>query len=129
MNFISRIKDATGHWIKDREGIRASAADFFKSLFSSDHEERAQPLLDFPVPKLTLLDNSDVHQLPTMEELKEAVYSMSQDSAPGPDGFSVGFYQDCLSIIGEDLLQVVCGCFECGQHPRGFTYMKITLIP
>nr|XP_027088717.1 uncharacterized protein LOC113710068 [Coffea arabica] len=123
MNFISRIKDATGHWIKDREGIRASAADFFKSLFSSDREERAQPLLDFPVPKLTLLDNSDFHQLPTMEELKEAVFSMSQDSAPGPDGFSSGFYQGiepsqrCGSELGENLQ-----CFSVGQTRKGEGY-------
>ncbi|XP_027157156.1 uncharacterized protein LOC113758547 [Coffea eugenioides] len=129
MNFISRVKDAAGQWIENIEGIKASVTNFFTTLFCSDREGRETPQVDFAVPKLNQLENSELHKLPTMEELKEVIFSMSQDSAPGPDGFSAGFYQASWVIICEDLLDAVLEFFEGGQQPRGFTSTSIVLIP
>lgn len=35
--------------------------------------------LDFPVPKLNLLENLELHTLPSMEELKDVVFFMSPE--------------------------------------------------
>jgi hypothetical protein len=39
----------------------------------------------------------------TMEEIKLVVFGMSSDKAPGPDGFSMIFYQTYWDVIKEDI--------------------------
>jgi hypothetical protein len=43
----------------------------------------------------------------TKKEVKETVFEMSEDSAPGPDGFGVAFYKKCWNIIKGELLEMV----------------------
>ncbi|KAG6488350.1 hypothetical protein ZIOFF_049593 [Zingiber officinale] len=63
-------------------------------------------------------DNLMLAALPSAEEVKQVVWSMCQDSAAGPDGFSVAFYRACWEIVGEDVLQAVLDFFE-GQSFHG----------
>lgn len=37
----------------------------------------------------------------SLEEIKEAVCSRAPNRAPGADGFSLGFFQDCWDIVKE----------------------------
>lgn len=68
-------------------------------------------------------------KLPTIEELKEAVFSMSKESAPRLDGFGAGFYHGCWEILCDDLLQAVHDFYKGAQQPRGFSSSIIVLIP
>jgi hypothetical protein len=38
------------------------------------------------------------------EEVWEVVRKMKGDKAPGPDGFSMAFFQKCLEVIKKDLM-------------------------
>lgn len=42
----------------------------------------------------------------TEEEIRCAVFSISKEKAPGIDGFSLGFYQECWDVIKSGLLNV-----------------------
>ncbi|XP_055824413.1 uncharacterized protein LOC129892924 [Solanum dulcamara] len=48
--------------------------------------------------------NEWLQSLPTMDELKKVVFSMSPTSAAGPDGMSGKFFQSRWDIICDDLL-------------------------
>ncbi|OIT03867.1 hypothetical protein A4A49_51456 [Nicotiana attenuata] len=48
-------------------------------------------------------DNNMLKAIPTIHEIKEAVFNMDKDSAPGPDGLSGYFYQSAWDIIRNDL--------------------------
>ena len=66
---------------------------------------------------------------PDRVEVKAAVFAINSDKAPGPDGFSAGFYQAFWDIIGEDIYREVMTFFETGQlHPR-YNETHIRLIP
>ncbi|KAG6466651.1 hypothetical protein ZIOFF_075555 [Zingiber officinale] len=67
--------------------------------------------------------------LPSAEEVKQVVWCMCQDSAAGPDGFSVAFYRACWEIVGEDVLQAVLDFFRGSELPRGMASTTIVLIP
>ncbi|KAG6526874.1 hypothetical protein ZIOFF_008961 [Zingiber officinale] len=54
---------------------------------------------------------------------------MCQDSAAGPDGFSVAFYRACWEIVGEDVFQAVLDFFRGAELPRGMASTTIVLIP
>ena len=43
----------------------------------------------------------------SLEELKEAVFGLPGNSAPGPDGFNTKFYQSQWNLINQDLFKVV----------------------
>lgn len=47
-------------------------------------------------------------ELPFEErEVLEVVKGMNRDKAPGPDGFSMTFFQDCWDVIKSDLMMVL----------------------
>ncbi|XP_075097863.1 uncharacterized protein LOC142175183 [Nicotiana tabacum] len=53
------------------------------------------------------MDNAGLTAIPSMEELKAVVFSMSPSSAPGPDGLFGKFYHSCWDIIKDDLLLMI----------------------
>ncbi|XP_019241168.1 PREDICTED: uncharacterized protein LOC109221159 [Nicotiana attenuata] len=59
--------------------------------------------------------NCELTRLPTIEEVKKAVFCLNGDSAGGPDGFNGNFFHACWEIIGEDIHEMV-KAFFCGQE-------------
>lgn len=49
--------------------------------------------------------------IPTMEEVKEVVMSMSSHGAPESDGMSGMFYHSCWEIIKNDVLLMILDFF------------------
>lgn len=48
----------------------------------------------------------------TESEIKQAIDSIGSDRAPGPDGLTARFYQECWDIIGLDVTKEVKEFFE-----------------
>ena len=112
-NFISRIKDAEGRWCATGQQIKESATDFFASLFTSESAFRGRfPALPFEVPKVDGACNDKLIEIPSAKEVRDVVFSMEVNSAPGPDGFGVGFYQTCWQIIQDELVAAVQDFFR-----------------
>ncbi|XP_074296860.1 uncharacterized protein LOC141627516 [Silene latifolia] len=40
-------------------------------------------------------------------EIKEALFSIPIDKAPGPDGYTSCFFRDCFDIVGSDVIQAI----------------------
>ncbi|KAH0697937.1 hypothetical protein KY289_015419 [Solanum tuberosum] len=80
---------------------------------------------------VTLKKNQKLQEMPTLEELKQVVFAMNPNSAPGPDGIGGKFYQACWTIIKEDLLAVLVEKVSkkiCGWQARILSFGgKITL--
>ncbi|XP_027122245.1 uncharacterized protein [Coffea arabica] len=128
-NCISGIRSTTGQWLTEAEDIKSSAAAFFQALFSSDRDTDRQPVLPFVLPQVSPGDNERMLALPTTDEVREVVFSISPDSAPGPDGFGSGFYQACWEIVKDSLVAAIQDYFRGGWLPKGVTSTLIVLIP
>lgn len=46
-------------------------------------------------------------QLPSIQNIKDALFSIPVDSSPGPDGFGSGFFQACWHIVSKDVVEAV----------------------
>lgn len=68
-------------------------------------------------------------QLPSIQEVKEAMFSIPIDSSPGPDGFGSGFYQSCWDIVELDVVAAVRDFFWGSPLPRFYSASYIVLIP
>ncbi|KAJ7009360.1 hypothetical protein NC653_000125 [Populus alba x Populus x berolinensis] len=71
----------------------------------------------------------DLEQPVTNEEIKTALFSIPDDKAPGPDGFTSLFFKKSWSIIGADFMRAVSYFFEYSIMPRCINATRISLVP
>ncbi|XP_055802509.1 uncharacterized protein LOC129871574 [Solanum dulcamara] len=65
----------------------------------------------------------------TKVELKEAVFSLSNVSAAGPDGINGKFFHTCWDIISEDLLNLVKFIFNGHSLSKFISHACLVLLP
>ncbi|XP_049388501.1 uncharacterized protein LOC125852861 [Solanum stenotomum] len=110
---LERIKDMRGVEISSNEQKGTVAVEYFQDQFSEEERNLDFSILQH-IPKLISKEqNEEMHKLPSIEEVRNVVFTLNVESAPGPDGFSGKFFQHCWEIIGEDLTRLV-KAFFCG---------------
>ena len=65
----------------------------------------------------------------THEEIKNALFSINNSKAPGPDGFSSLFFKRAWSIIGNDVCEAVADFFSNGCMLCEINCTIIALVP
>ncbi|XP_042035137.1 uncharacterized protein LOC121781465 [Salvia splendens] len=113
--------NANGCELTDDKAIKQSAVEFFQNLLALSYPELADPDLSLlqRLPPSELL--MDLPKPPDADEVKRAVFDISTNSAPGPDGFSALFFQACWGIVGPDVVDAVRQLFGGTFLPRSFT--------
>jgi hypothetical protein len=104
------------------------ALNYFNSLFkakSTTHE----PILALIAPKINQEDNDRLLRPITKEELKEALFQMHPDKAPGPDGFNPAFYQHLWDLCGDDIFEAANEWLTRGYFPSSLNETNICLSP
>lgn len=66
---------------------------------------------------------------PTLDELKQVIFSMNSSLAAGPDGMSGKFYQVWWDIIRIHVLAVVQSFFCRCSMPKSMTHACLVLLP
>eukprot|EP00253_Pinus_taeda_P027470 PITA_27470 len=64
-----------------------------------------------------------------MEEVEEAVKSMPNDKAPGPDGFTINFYKACWPTIKSEIWEVVEDSRRSSTILKSLNSTFLALIP
>lgn len=81
------------------------------------------------MPSVSQTDNDMLTGIPTLEEVKAVVFGMDINTAPGPDSFGAGFYQDCWDIIKDCLFLAVQDFFKSMEQPKGWSSSLLVLLP
>lgn len=63
------------------------------------------------------------------EEIKQAVFSIGSDRAPGQDGMNGPFYQHYWPIVGDANIQEIKVLFATGVLQQPLNHTNIVLIP
>lgn len=105
--------------LDDNDAIAIHVLRYYSSLYASSNDCIPNDLISSVVPSLVSSDdNNMLSKLPTHEEIKDAVFSLNGDGAPGPDGFGGCFYQafwDIGGLMSADLcpnFSLKVGCFQ-----------------
>lgn len=85
-----RLSDGTQ--LHSAEEVHDAAVTFFQNLLTASLVDVNDGCLRLLEPAVTDRDNELLCAPPTIDEVKAALWSIPQDSSPGPDGFSAIFF-------------------------------------
>ncbi|KAG2684952.1 hypothetical protein I3760_10G100800 [Carya illinoinensis] len=112
-----------GSVLDSGEAVLEGAVDFFQQQLTTSAVSFEEPGMNLITFIITEDDNQFLCRVPNLMEVKEALWSIPQDSSPGPDGFSA------WDIIKEDLLMLAIEFFEGKPLTTFFGATNIVLIP
>ncbi|XP_073133915.1 uncharacterized protein [Henckelia pumila] len=130
-NHINGLISHQGDFIQDLGGMSNIITDYFDALFTS-----TAPSSDVMSPVLNCIDPSITNDMNfvlcapfTALDIKIALFDMSPDKSPGPDGMSTLFYQKYWHIIGVDVTKAALAILNDGAPMDDWNKTVITLIP
>jgi hypothetical protein len=78
--------------------------------------------------QITPEENEKLAMVITEQEVKEAVFQMKHNKAPGPDGFPAEFYQKFWETIKGDLMALIEDFYEEKMPLFSLNFGIITLL-
>ncbi|KAL0291807.1 UNVERIFIED_CONTAM: hypothetical protein Sradi_7012900 [Sesamum radiatum] len=78
---------------------------------------------------LTAEESADLIAPVTQSEIKAAFFDISEDSAPGPDGYTSAFYKAAWPEIGPDIIAAITEFFDSGRLLKQLNATTLVLIP
>jgi mannosylglycoprotein endo-beta-mannosidase len=137
---LAKIKNATkamstikvgDNLVTDPNLIANHVLQYYQNLFcTNSHILQDEVLVDDVIP--SVIDdrlNNLLTMIHTPSEIKNAVFDLNKDGAPGPDGFGAFFYQTYWEIIQYDVTNAVIEFFKHGWMMPNFNANCMILIP
>ncbi|XP_048609324.1 uncharacterized protein LOC125585043 [Brassica napus] len=106
-NMIVGLYDAVGNWITEDNKVEKVAVDYFHDLFTTTSPSDFDAFLAEVTMGITPQMNQRLLRLATENEVREALFMMHPEKAPGPDGMTALFFQYSWHIIKQDLVEMV----------------------
>eukprot|EP00253_Pinus_taeda_P035962 PITA_35962 len=109
-NIIFSIKNENGERIVEQEGIERVLMDYHKGILTKPQVDRSEAIRQIcrVIPRMVTEDqNKALMRAASLDEVEEVVMSMKKGTAPGPDGFTVDFYQAGWHFLGKEILDLV----------------------
>jgi hypothetical protein len=116
-NKITALKHHDGTVCTNQCELESLAAEFYHHLFSAQDQSRPEEVVNFVPRKVTEFHNEFLSSPFTESEIKTALFMMKPNKAPGPDGFTAGFYQKHWSLVGNDICQAILSFLNGGDMP------------
>ncbi|KAJ9687798.1 hypothetical protein PVL29_013843 [Vitis rotundifolia] len=126
-NSLERIK-INGEWFLEEQEIREGIANAFKNFLSEDTGWKA----DIGRLQLDQISHQEAENLErpfTEDEIHAALMEMNGDKAPGPDGFTLAFWQSCWEFIKEEILEMFKEFYEHSSFLKSLNNTFLVLIP
>lgn len=129
-NMIAWLESDTGE-VRGQNEITQHIANFYKGLFGPN-DPCYMGLSPSFWPDNLKLSREESKQLVkpfSEEEIKEVVMGMKENSAPGPNGYGVVFFNKSWELIKEDLVHMFGDLYKDQLDIKRLNYGVITLIP
>lgn len=125
-NFIHSLQ-VDWERVESRFDICEQVVHYYKPLYEAPHRDFPIPTL-LPFKELCEEDRLSLEGPFEESEVKEAVWQLGEDKAPGPDGFPIIFFKFLLELVKVDILAFVLEFFERGIISKDLGAGFITLV-
>ncbi|GAA0185661.1 hypothetical protein LIER_32949 [Lithospermum erythrorhizon] len=129
MSSITLLQDEYGTSYTNSEEIHKLAAEFYQDLFTSESPPRSLSLYNLNTKRLSTIQRNSLDMEFLSSEVKDSVFSIKGNKAPGPDGMSGKFFQHYWDIVGSDLTAMVLNFLNNRALLHKFNFTLITLVP
>lgn len=113
----------------EEEDISRIITEYYTDLFTSSSFDGGPTVLKALSPCITNDMNERLIRDPSAAEIKEALFAIHADKAPGPDGFSASFFHSNWSVVGTSIVLEIQRIFASGFLPDSMNTTHIRLIP
>lgn len=128
-NRIPGVFTNDGTWSTTWNDIQHQFLNYFVSLYSERNYGVPSAVSSIPLKELPSHE-SDLLQLdPTLEDIKQTLFSMKPETALGPDGIPPLFLQKMWTMTQADIVDLIKNIFNSNQIPQGLNDTVISLIP
>lgn len=108
--------------------MESTALDFFVDRLGAAVPRSRSIELSLLYPEEA--DLAELESSSTSDEVWKVISSMPTDKAPGPDGFSLRFFQSCWQIVKVDVMAAISALFYLqGRDLDSLNQALIVLIP
>lgn len=123
------LKDDADNWVFEDDALRNLVSNFYSSLFTTFGIIN----VDFPTgcsfPTIFSQDLEFLDRDVSIEETKQALFSMQNLKSPGPDGFHPLFFKSQWEVLGPSIYDFVSSCFADPRNIQGVNHTLLTLLP
>lgn len=133
-NRISVIENNAGPIFYEEDPITVQIAEYYGNLFKStsihSSSEDIRVIVNEAIsPCITAEANTLLTAIPSNAEIREALFSIHPDKAPGPDGFSACFFHSNWITIGPAICKEIQEFFTSGVMRDSTNRTFVRLIP
>ncbi|XP_011081385.1 uncharacterized protein LOC105164430 [Sesamum indicum] len=129
-NSIGTVTRVDGTVITAVEDIAQEFVDYYISLLGT--EAHTLPVDDGVFewgPILSPEHTADLCRAVTSLDVKDAIFHISDNKAPGPHGYSSCFFKKAWNIVGDQVCRAILDFFKSGQMLRQHNHTIIALVP
>ena len=129
---INAIYNKEKEVIKQPERINEILRDYWGNLYSSKQETLNERILNeytIDLPQLPEEQKQKLEQAISLEECKEALFSMIDGKVPGEDGLTAAFYKCFWEVIQTKFMEMVNKVYENGAFPESMNMGILRLLP
>ncbi|KAL2934382.1 LINE-1 reverse transcriptase-like protein [Bienertia sinuspersici] len=125
------VKDINENWCEGRAAVAEAFEQYYKMLLGT--EAKAIGVVQTEVIQAGQIVSAEQAQCLmrpfSMEDVKNALFSIDGGKSPGPDGFNSSFFKLSWPILGNEISAAVLDFFQTGRLLREINNTNITLIP
>ncbi|XP_011079174.1 uncharacterized protein LOC105162752 [Sesamum indicum] len=128
-NSITAVTRADGTIITSADEIAQEFVDYYTSLL--DTKSHTIPVDDGVFdcgPKLSSELIDELCREVTAVEVKDAIFNINDNKAPGPDGYSSYFFKKAWNVVGNQVCRAVLDFFQNGRMLRQLNHTVIAPV-
>ena len=126
-NMLARVK-INGVWLTKENEVKEGVVNEFKTMLSSAGGWRPS-LRGLSFERLEAVDAASLEEPFSEQEVMEALKGFCGDKAPGPDGFSMAFWQSSWEFVKEEVMGFCRDFHNHGRFVKSLNATFIVLIP
>ncbi|CAA7043010.1 unnamed protein product [Microthlaspi erraticum] len=129
INRIVGLQNDANVWVSGEQEVAKVAVNYFDNLFTSISPTDFTGILSNVSERGTSRENEILTQRVTEAEVRETLFMMNAEKAPGPDGMTALFFQRSWHIVKDDIITMVNNFLLSGIFDERLNMTNICLIP